>query len=198
MHQTPSFILGSGSPRRRDLLAEAGYHFTIEPSPAEELHDTHMDVRELTQINAKLKAQEVAARFPDAVVLGADTLVTIDGHALGKPKDLDEALSMIQRLNGRTHQVMTGVCLMQNSKSRCQTHVEVTEVTFKSLSAQELRDYQLLIQPLDKAGAYAAQHHGEMIIQATQGSWTNVVGLPMSATKTLLAEFSIFPDSVLT
>lgn len=198
MSQDQSFILGSGSPRRRDLLNAAGYRFTIEPSSAEELHDSTLDICDLTQTNAKLKAQEVAASFPDSVVLGADTLVTIDGQALGKPVDRAEALKMIQQLNGRTHQVMTGVCLMHQTSSRCVTHVEVTDVSFKTLSKQQLQNYHDLINPLDKAGAYAAQEHGEVIIRETKGSWTNVVGLPMTASKSLLAEFLIFPDQVLT
>lgn len=157
-----------------------------------------MDVRELTQLNAKLKAEEVASRFPDSIVLGADTLVTIDGQALGKPRDMDEALETILKLNGRTHQVMTGVCLIQKNSSLCLTHCEVTEVSFKSLSEQELKDYQVLINPLDKAGAYAAQEHGEVIIKKTSGSWTNVVGLPMEAVKTMFEQLSIYPDKVLT
>ncbi len=193
MSQNQAFILGSGSPRRRDLLNEACYRFTIEPSTAEELHDSRMNVQDLTQTNARLKAQEVAARFPDALVLGADTLVTIDGQALGKPADRKQALEMIQQLNGRTHQVMTGVCLMHKNNGRCLSHCEVTDVSFKTLSKQELQNYHDLINPLDKAGAYAAQEHGEVIIQQTTGSWTNVVGLPMEVTQTMLAEFSIFP-----
>lgn len=198
MSQNQAFILGSGSPRRRDLLTEAGYRFTIEPSTAEELHDSDMDVRELTKLNAKLKAGEVAARFPESIVLGADTLVTIDGQALGKPAHWEEALEMISLLNGRTHQVMTGVCLMQKESSLLIQHCEVTDVSFKSLSVQELKDYQQLINPLDKAGAYAAQEHGKVIIQKTKGSWTNVVGLPMKAVKTIFEKLSIFPDRVLT
>lgn len=198
MQQNEAFILGSGSPRRNDLLTEAGYHFTIEPSTAEELHESDLDVRDLTQTNAELKAREVAARFPNSIVLGADTLVTIDGRALGKPADREGALDMIRTLNGRTHQVMTGVCLMQKDPFKCIKHCEVTQVSFKKLSEEELRNYHELINPMDKAGAYAAQEHGEVIIEKTDGSWSNVVGLPMEAVKTLLEELSIYPDPPLT
>jgi len=198
MQQNEGFILGSGSPRRRDLLNEAGYRFTIESSTAEELHDSDLDVRELTKWNAKLKAEEVATRFPSAIILGADTLVTIDGQALGKPTDRESALEMIRTLNGRTHQVMTGVCLMRKELSIMVQHCEVTDVTFKSLSDEELRQYHELINPMDKAGAYAAQEHGEVIIEKTVGSWSNVVGLPMEAVKTMLEELSVYPDPALT
>ncbi len=198
MSQTAPFILGSGSPRRKDLLGEAGYRFTIEPSTAEELHDSALDVRELTKLNAKLKAEEVATRFPDSIVLGADTLVTIDGRALGKPNTREEAMKMIRCLNGRTHQVMTGVCLMRKTPSTLIQHCEVTNVSFKSLSDEELSNYHDLINPMDKAGAYAAQEHGEVIIEQTDGSWTNVVGLPMEAVKTMLDKLSIYPDPALT
>jgi len=198
MSQHSSFILGSGSPRRRDLLNEAGYRFTVEPSAAEEVHDPGMDVRELTKLNAKLKAGEVANRFPGVVVLAADTLVAIDGQVLGKPACRGAALEMIRLLNGRTHQVMTGVCLMQKAPSIQMEHCEVTDVGFKSLSEKELREYHQLINPIDKAGAYAAQEHGEMIIEKATGSWSNVVGLPMEAVKPMLGKLSIYPDQALT
>lgn len=198
MSQNPAFILGSGSPRRRDLLSEAGYRFTVAPSAAEELHDPGMDVRELTKFNAKLKAEEIAQRFPDAVILAADTLVAIDAQILGKPSNREDALEMIGLLNGRTHQVMTGVCLMRKNSSIHLEHCEVTDVVFKSLSEEELEGYHQLINPLDKAGAYAAQEHGGVIIEKTNGSWSNVVGLPMEAVKPMLEEFSIYPDQALT
>ncbi len=198
MSQNDAFILGSGSPRRRDLLTEAGYRFSIEPSTAEELHDSDMDVRELTKLNAKLKAEEVAARFPSSIILGADTLVTIDGRALGKPASREGALEMIRTLNGRTHQVMTGVCLMRKEPSLTIQHCEVTDVSFKPLSDEELIKYHDLIDPMDKAGAYAAQEHGAVIIEKTNGSWSNVVGLPMEAVKPMFEQLLIYPDRVLT
>ena len=198
MNQTNTFILGSGSPRRRDLLNEAGYQFSIEPSKADELEPGQLDVRELTMANARLKAEEVAQRFPDAIILGADTLVAIDDQVLGKPCDSEQALEMIRRLNGNTHQVMTGVCLMRKEPPYSVEHCEVTDVHFKSLTEEELREYHNLIDPLDKAGAYAAQEHGEVIIEKTEGSWSNVVGLPMEAVHGMLEELSIYPDAALT
>lgn len=190
----PPLILASGSPRRRSLMAEAGYDFVVEPSPAEELDDPSMDVVTLTRVNAELKADGLeTAADTDAVVLAADTLVAIDGEALGKPADLAAAGMMIARLNGRTHEVLTGVCLLRPQTGERKSFVVRTAVTFKTLSEAELIAYHQLIDPLDKAGAYAAQEHGEKIIASVDGSWTNVVGLPMDETTAALLRFGIGP-----
>ena len=191
----PRLILASGSPRRRSLLAEAGYDFVVEPSPAEELDDPSMDVVTLTRVNAELKADGLAAPAGDAVLLAADTLVAIDGEALGKPTDLAAAAKMIARLNGRTHEVLTGVCLLRPQTGERKSFVVRTAVTFKGLGEAELIAYHDLIDPLDKAGAYAAQEHGEKIIASVDGSWTNVVGLPMDETRAALQSFGIEPKT---
>ena len=172
-------ILASQSPRRRDLMNEAGYKFEIHASEAEEIHDASLSPPELTKENARLKAAEVAARHPGAAVIGADTLVFLEGDPLGKPRDMEEAEGMLGRLVGKTHQVCTGVCLIHPEADLSRTFHEVTKVTFQSLDTGQIRDYLAMIDPLDKAGAYAAQEHGELIIEKTEGSWTNVVGLPM-------------------
>lgn len=172
-------ILASQSPRRRDLMNEAGYGFEIHASGAEEIHDVSLSPSELTEENARLKAADVAARHPEAVVIGADTLVFLEGAPLGKPRDMKEAEWMLGRLVGKTHQVCTGVCLIHPDAGLSRTFHEITDVTFQSLDGDQIRDYLAKINPLDKAGAYAAQEHGELIIERTQGSWTNVVGLPM-------------------
>ena len=191
---SPTFILASGSPRRKDLLSEAGYEFVVQPSPADELDDPGIDVVTLTGKNAELKAAAIAPEAgADVVILGADTLVAIDGEALGKPTDMAAAAEMIARLNGRTHEVMTGVCLLRPAKGDRETFVVRTAVTFRKLSDVELAAYHQLINPLDKAGAYAAQEHGEKIIECTEGSWSNVVGLPMDETSAALARLGIEP-----
>ncbi len=172
-------ILASGSPRRRDLMNEAGYKFEVIPSAAEEIHDATLSPPDLTEENARLKAAEVAARFPEAAVIGADTLVFLDGDPIGKPRDLEEAAKMLGRLVGRTHQVCTGVCLIHPERELSRTFHAITDVTFRPLDAGQIADYLTKINPLDKAGAYAAQEHGELMIERTEGSWTNVVGLPM-------------------
>jgi septum formation protein len=180
-------VLASLSPRRRDLLTEAGFAFEIVTAPdLHEAHDPELSPAELTLFNARLKARATAEVRPEALVLGADTLVYLGSEPLGKPVDLDEAFSMLQRLVGRCHTVCTGVCLMWAGGAEMETFHVLTEVEFRPLSDAEIRRYLSLINPLDKAGSYAAQEHGEVIIASTTGSWTNVVGLPMEATTAAL------------
>lgn len=185
--KTPlTLILASGSPRRRDLMEEAGYQFQVIKPDVEEIDDPSRSIRALTRENARLKAESVAGGFPDRVIIAADTLVLRDDTALGKPTDGDEAFAMIRSLNGRTHQVFTAVCVVARDAGREVEFSVVTDVTFKRLSDGELRGYHRLIDPMDKAGAYAAQDHGEVIIERVEGSWTNVVGLPMERLREVL------------
>ncbi len=184
-----ALVLASSSPRRRDLLTEAGYAFQVVPADVEEIEDPTLDVEELVRRNAVLKAQAIAGRFPESIVIGSDTLVALDGVALGKPKDLDEAFGMLSRLVGRTHIVLTGVCLIRASDGVEKLFVEETRVTFRPLGPDQIRRYLGMIHPLDKAGSYAAQEHGDFIIERTEGSWTNVVGLPMEKLAAALATF---------
>ena len=111
----PTLILASGSPRRKILLEEAGFRFRVEPPDIEEIEDSAIEIRELTAINAKIKAEAVAVQHPNDVVVAADTLVLFEGKALGKPVDPGEAARMLEQLNGKTHQVYTAVCLMKKS-----------------------------------------------------------------------------------
>ena len=182
-------ILASTSPRRRDLMAEAGIDCQIIPSPAEEIHDASLTPQALTEHNAKLKASAISQLHPTATVIGADTLVFVDGEPLGKPRDMAEAEAMVQRLVGRTHQVCTGVCLCRAEPEKCVTFHAITDVTFHDLTLPQIQAYHAKINPLDKAGAYAAQDHGKEIIKETSGSWTNVVGLPIDELREQLAMF---------
>lgn len=184
----PRLILASGSPRRVELLAEAGLDFKVVPSPAEELHDLAVDYRELCQENAARKARAVAQENPDAVVIGADTLVCLDGVPLGKPKDVEEARAMLRSLSGRINFVCTGVCLC-GPGGREQIFHEVSEVEFRVLSDTDITEYMRLVHTLDKAGAYAAQEYGERIIVAVRGDLSNVVGLPMERLRVELESF---------
>ncbi|MGB0775418.1 MAG: Maf family protein [Akkermansiaceae bacterium] len=170
-------ILASGSPRRQEMLLAEGLEFDVIPSPAEELHDATMPLHLLCEANAKLKAAAVAAQHPDAIVIGADTLVYIDGTPLGKPKSEAEAVQMLEKLSGRTHQVCTGVCIA--SEGGCHCFHEITEVVFKDLTNQIIQSYMSQVHVMDKAGSYAVQDHGEMIISAVNGDYNNVVGLPV-------------------
>ena len=174
-----SFILASASPRRSRLLRELGVKFNVVPSDATEIHNEQLTAGEVSQINAYRKARAVAKKFPDAVVLGADTLVYLDGTLFGKPTTLDDARRMLEQLQGRTHQVVTAVCLLNLRNHRQKTFMDMTFVTFRPLDAAAIERYFSRVDPLDKAGAYAIQEEGDAIVERIQGSYTNVVGLPV-------------------
>jgi len=157
----------------------AGYDYEVIPADVEEAMDASLKPPELTCANAALKAKYVARLHPDALVIGADTLVYLDEAPLGKPSDLEEAIRMVTSLAGRTHQVCTGVALISQKSGVEDTFHVITNVTFKVLTNDEVCAYLSKIDPLDKAGGYAAQEHGNLVLQAVEGSWTNVVGLPM-------------------
>jgi len=171
-------VLASSSPRRRELLERAGLVFQIVPSPAEEIHDASMAPAALCEANAELKAAAVAETLAQATVIGADTLVFIDGEPLGKPATLEMAHAMLRKLAGRTHQVCTGVSVIFPGGRRHTFH-DLTDVTFHPLSDAQIAEYFSLVNPLDKAGGYGIQEHGERIVAEISGSFENVMGLPV-------------------
>ncbi len=182
-------ILASQSPRRKYLLEQAGLDFSIIPSDVDEsllpLEAPFDYVKKL----AEIKAGDIAEKFPDNWVLGADTIVLINGEILGKPESKDGALSMLQKLNGRTHQVYTGYSLVCRSKKRIISNTVITDVLFKKLTDHELEWYINTPEPFDKAGSYAIQGLGTFLVKSINGSYTNVVGLPVcEVIETLLAE----------
>jgi septum formation protein len=180
-------ILASASPRRAELLRQLGLAFQVVPSDAAEVCHSHLTPREVCLMNAYRKARTVAARFPAALVLGADTMVCLDDMIFGKPADLAEASRMLVQLQGRTHQVITGVCLVRQEARRSRLFAVATDVTFRPLSPARIQDYLAAINPLDKAGAYAIQEQGEQIVAGISGSFSNVVGLPLERLKEALA-----------
>ncbi len=190
----PRLILASASPRRRELLTDAGYEFEVASPRVEEVFHTWLTIRELTIWNAARKAAAASGIPRDAVVLAADTLVTIDGEVLGKPADLDEAVRMLRRLSGRSHEVWTGVRINEAGRGRTRSFHEMSRVHFRKLDGRAIRNYLGKIDPLDKAGAYAAQGHGTEIIERIDGSYSNVVGLPMEKTSVALRAFGITPS----
>ena len=143
--------------------------------------------------NATRKALATARVQPKNIVLAADTLVAIDDHVLGKPKDKNEAVAMLQRLSGRAHEVCTSVFICHLTESKSTSFHEISRVRFRRLSRDEIDNYLARVNPLDKAGAYAAQGFGSEIIEKIDGSFTNVVGLPMEKTIAALAEFGVAP-----
>jgi len=179
----PPLILASASPRRAELLRHLKLKFKVLPSDATEIFDGQLSPRELCQLNAHRKARAVAKKIPDALVMGADTLVFLGREIFGKPRDLAEAKKMLAKLQGRTHQVVTGVCLMQLRAHRERIFAVSTDVTFRPLTAGQISDYLSKINPLDKAGAYAIQEHGDTIVAEISGSYSNIVGLPLEKLK---------------
>ncbi len=183
----PFLVLASTSPRRRDLLKEHGYEFEIVAPPGvEEIAPAHLSPGETVLANARAKARAVVRLRPGGIVVGVDTEVFFEGRVLGKPVDMRAAEAMLGRLNGRTHEVYSGVWLVAAGVER--GFVVVTRVHFHHRSEARMRRYLERIHPLDKAGAYAAQDdEGEMIARF-EGSFSNVTGLPMEALALALAE----------
>jgi septum formation protein len=187
----PPVILASASPRRAELLREVVPQFEIIPGHADEFQPEHLSPTEACMLNAYRKARAIAKKFPDALVIGADTEVCLERRAFGKPASRTAAERMLSDLQGKVHQVITGGCLIHLRHHRQRTFVVTTQVTFKPLGADEISGYLDKINPLDKAGAYAIQEHGELIVEKTEGSVSNVVGLPIERLKIELQWFVI-------
>ena len=186
----PPVILASASPRRAELLRHLISKFDVLPGQTEEFQPEHLSPAEACMLNAYRKARAIAKKFPDSLVLGADTEVCLGRRVFGKPKNHADAAEMLSELQGKEHQVWTGVCLIHLRSHRQRTFVEKTAVTFKSLGADEIDDYLDHINPLDKAGAYAIQEFGAQIIEGTKGSFSNVVGLPLERLGRELKQFA--------
>ncbi len=184
---TARFILASASPRRKQLLGELGLSFDVIVAEVTEHEDPDTDPRHMVTHNAALKAEWVATRHPAAWVLGADTTVFIDNTALNKPADLAEARAMLKRLAGRTHTVFTGVALRNVARNVSLDEGVTSEVTFKAFDDAVIDAYFQVVNPLDKAGAYGIQEGRELIIEGWRGSFSNIMGLPMEATKQILS-----------
>lgn len=175
-------ILASASPRRKDLLEQAGASFEIIPSVGEEIITTKIPDKEVEELSRQ-KAGEIEARvLGPAIIIGADTVVAIDGEILGKPKDEEDAVRMLSNLQGRTHQVYTGVTVIIRTDSQKEyiTFSESTSVTMYPMTDEEIRGYVRTGEPMDKAGAYGIQGLSAVYIQKIDGDYNNVVGLPLA------------------
>jgi septum formation protein len=177
-------ILASGSPRRKEILANLGFEFEVRPSGADESL-AGVDASLAAQVLALRKAQDIAQKFPRARVLGFDTLVFCGERVLGKPATEHDAFEMLSLLNGKTHQVRTGVALCVGGRVLHNSQ-ETTQVSFRTLTDAEIWDYVRTGEPMDKAGAYGAQKYGARLIRSVEGCFFNVVGLPIERTLTAL------------
>lgn len=182
----PPVILASASPRRRDLLRQVGLSFDIQPAGEAETEAPHgTSPPEYARQSAEAKATAVSRRRSEALVIGADTVVALDGRVLGKPESAAEARSMLEALSGRTHEVHTGVSLAYAGRPIV-TAVETTRVTFRQLSDEQIDCYVATGEPMDKAGAYGIQGRGALLVEKVDGCYFNVVGLPLSRTSKML------------
>ena len=174
-------VLASASPRRKELLSKLNYTFAIIPSVGEEVSTAKLPV-DIAKELANRKALEVFKAYPDAVVIGCDTVVELDGQLLGKPKSVADAKQMLTALSGKTHLVHTGVCIVH--KMGIWLFADTTEVVFSDLSAQQIDDYIATGSPMDKAGAYGIQDSG--FVSRIVGSYDNVVGFPTERVAVIL------------
>ena len=182
-------ILASQSPRRKQLLSQAGYEFEVYQTDADEnitAPNAQMLVKELALIKAAAAAKELEG---DYYIIGADTVVCIGERILGKPKNKRQARLMLKLLSGKKHQVYTGVCVFETKSCTAISKCERSDVEFYPLKNKDIRDYVKSGEPMDKAGAYAIQENGRKFVKKTEGEFDNIVGLPLKTLKSILTEF---------
>ncbi len=192
---TCDFILASGSPRRREILARMGFNFKIVPADIDESLHRDLPPAAYAAQTAALKGRYAASSFPDQVVVAADTIVTLDGQIFGKPKDAADAKAMLMTLAGRTHEVITSVFMIKCPDHTLQQTVS-TKVTFADVSPELIDIYVASGESADKSGSYALQGIAAMLIRRVEGSVSSVVGLPACETREMLAQFGIYPRPV--
>lgn len=185
-------ILASQSPNRRELLSRCGVtEFDVVPSRFDEYIDESRDVRDIVRELALGKAREVADRYPDAWVIGGDTLVSYEGRQIGKPRDAEDALATLTRLQGTNHQVSTGIAVICRELGVEKSDVETVDVYFAPQTDERLREYIATGDPMDKAGSYGIQSKGGFLVDHIDGDPTSVVGLPVELTTRLLRMIGI-------
>ncbi len=182
-------ILASGSPRRRELLRIIGLPHRVIPANIEEVRRPEETPKSFTERAAREKALSVAASHPDDAVLGADTVVDVDGELLGKPRSVEEARTMLRRLSGRTHTVYTAMALAIDK--RCESMISSAAVTFETLTPAQIAWYIGTDEPMDKAGAYAIQGYGSLFVRGIDGSPHTVIGLPVHRLPALFASMGL-------
>ncbi|MBQ3136830.1 MAG: septum formation protein Maf [Clostridia bacterium] len=183
------FILASNSPRRKELLNNCGYVFEIKPSRCDENTDGALSPQETVKELARRKALSVLAENEDAVVLGCDTVVAVDGKILGKPRDREDAFDMLMSLSGKKHIVSSGVCIAD--RESCECFENTTEVEFYPLSAETVNSYLDTGEYSDKAGGYGIQGYGSVLVKGIKGDYFSVMGLPVSQSAAALSRFGI-------
>ena len=184
-------ILASGSPRRKELLAEIVRDFIVIPSSYNEDMTLKMDPQKLALYLSDGKAEDVAKHFPDAIIIAADTFVTIDNEILGKPKDLEEAKKMLRKESGKEQLVITGLTVMSKLVKKKIQKVVLSKVYMRELTEDEIEEYVTTHEVLDKSGSYAIQEIGDKFVIKVAGSYTNIMGLPVEDIREVLSQFGI-------
>jgi septum formation protein len=187
-----TIVLASGSPRRREMLEKIGLKFEVDPSDYPENLTTGERAEEIVCRIALGKARAVGARHPQALIIAADTIGVIRGRIIGKPHTPEQALLMLQWLNGKSHRVISGLTVLEAASGKQITTTVETRVYFKKLSIEELTRYVSSGEPLDKAGAYAIQGLGSLLVKKIEGDYYNVVGLPLNTLADILKKFGIY------
>ena len=183
-------VLASKSPRRIELLRGLGWKFDIIPSEKAEHIDPHLAPKDIAMSLSRQKAEDIASRERNSWVIGADTIVVIDGRVLGKPKDEPDAITMLESLEGKTHEVFTGVTVV-SPDGKALTKFARSLVTMKHLTRQEIEAYIACGESMDKAGAYAIQGKGTLLISSIEGDYFNIVGLPLELLSSMFAELGV-------
>ncbi|MGC2063626.1 MAG: Maf family protein [Thermodesulfovibrionales bacterium] len=189
--QQRRIILASASPRRKELLELIGLSFSIVPSNYEEDMTLKLSPRRLACLLSAKKAEDVARKCPDALVIAADTFIDLKGKLLGKPQTPAEAKQMLRSLSNRSHEVITGFTVLDTTSGDKVSKAIATKVYFKNLNQREIDAYVASGEPMDKAGAYAIQGLGSVIIKKIDGDYFNVIGLPLNALTSALRKFGI-------
>ena len=184
------FILASKSPRRREILTKCGVEFAVKTAGVEEL-DSFDPLEKLPEQNALLKAGAVAGSEKNSWVLGADTMIIFEGRAIGKPQDLSDAFRMLESFSGKSHEVVSGMALVNREKNEVFAWSEKSVVTFKPLTPAIISEYLAKVEVLDKAGAYAIQEYGDMIVESFTGELENIIGLPVEKLQQILKKCDI-------
>jgi septum formation protein len=191
IHAMKKIILASGSPRRKEILGLTGLPFTVDPGEYEEDMGSPMEPHRLARRLSIRKAKSVAGKYGDALVIAADTFIVFGRKLLGKPHTAEEARGMLKMLSGRSHSVVTGYTILDTASGRKITRSVETKVWFKKMTAEEIDAYVQTKEPLDKAGAYAIQGLGAVIVKKIEGDYFNVVGLPLFDLVESLKKFGI-------
>ena len=189
-----NLILASASPRRKELLAELIPNFRVVSSDAEELTIHREGVVKLVQENARIKAEAVASIHPSSWVLGADTVVALGEKVFGKPKSMPDAEEMLLELSEQCHEVHTGLCLINQQGNYLECRKDTSSVHFRKLNSEVISEYYHTVNPLDKAGGYAMQTNSDLIVEKFEGSYSNVVGLPLELLKSWLSELGLLEE----